>query len=110
MSSDGTSSSKSSAVKIALVGGVTVLSLAGGTLRYAGINPEFCSYIESMLPGSKEVLETILGSTEEVEGSTKTPSKLERVNQFVNASSTSEESAVSSPPTKLKHTILMGQN
>ena len=69
MSSDGTSSSKSSgAVKIALVGGVTVLSLAGGTLGYAGIDPEFRSYVESMVPGSKEVFETILGSTEEVGG------------------------------------------
>ena len=50
--------------KFIVFGGVALISLIGGTLGYAGIDPEFRDYVEGMVPGSKEVLESILGNGE----------------------------------------------
>ena len=54
--------------KLALLGGVTVLSLAGGTIGYAGIDPEFRTYVENLVPGAKEVFVNILGNPDEQGG------------------------------------------
>lgn len=64
-----------------MAGFVTVAGLAGGTLGYAGYDPEFRKVIEETVPGSKDVFAAVLGDAakapEELEKVSKaTPSKL----------------------------------
>ena len=55
------SDSGGSGVKLALISGTAALSVAGGTLGYAGIDPEFRAYVEENVPGAKDVFSSILG-------------------------------------------------
>ena len=61
-------SNKSGGGKVVLLGGVTVFTLIGGTLGYAGVDPDFRAYVEEMLPGAKEAFETILGNSKATDG------------------------------------------
>ena len=37
-------------------------NMFGGTLGYAGIDPEFRNYVEGLIPGAKDVFQAVLGS------------------------------------------------
>ena len=62
VSSNSGSNKSGGGTKAAVFGSVAVLSLFGGTLGYAGIDPEFRAYVEGVLPGAKEAFDTILGN------------------------------------------------
>ena len=62
MSSNSGSNKSGGGTKAAVFGSVAVLSLFGGTLGYAGIDPEFRAYVEGLIPGAKEAFDTILGN------------------------------------------------
>ena len=61
-------SGKGGGGKAALLGGVTIVSLIGGTVGYASIDSDFRNYIEENIPGAKEGFEVILGNTVSSEG------------------------------------------
>lgn len=51
--------------KALIFGSVAVISIVGGTIGYASIDSEFRSYVEELLPGSKEAFDTIIGISEQ---------------------------------------------
>ena len=62
VSSNSGSNKSGGGTKAAVFGSVAVLSLFGGTLGYAGIDPEFRAYVEGVIPGAKEAFDTIIGN------------------------------------------------
>ena len=63
MSSNSKSNESGGGTRAAAFGSVVVLSLFGGALGYAGIDPEFRNYVEGLIPGAKDVFQAVLGST-----------------------------------------------
>jgi len=84
--------------KLALFGGVTVVSVAGGTLGYAGIDPEFRTYVEENVPGAKDVFGTILGPPEPAKPLAAPPSKLKIPKDLPGLPVTSKPPAIPAPP------------
>ena len=62
MSSNSKSNESGGGTRAVAFGSVAVLSLFGGTLGYAGIDPEFRNYVEGLIPGAKDVFQAVLGS------------------------------------------------
>ena len=64
--------------KVLVASFVTIAGLAGGTIGYAGYDSEFRLLVEDSVPGSKDVLDVILGDETKVDISVP-PSKLKKV-------------------------------